>query len=442
MNHLKRMDANITSDLFLEFNRKLVEGRLPLITVNIILFVVGFVGNVLVICVYNTRLKRGRGRFYIPYLAMSDLCSITVSCAVLTLMDVTEAMFPSEKLCKFIQFLNWACVQNSIFLLFVIALHRYLIICHPFRSPLVTIGERKMLVLVVAFLSVITSAPVVIFNSGIRTFPCLFDEQVIYGAFCSFNTKPQDQEQYLWFIFVLNILVMIITTVLYIPIGKTVFSTSVVKYRKKSNIRSCHAQSKCYSKPVSSYALTSNELQTGELAELKKKIDLSTERESNLFRHIIRGNLESENSSDILQNTEETQMKNKVQQPGGARKFSRHMLNGHLTDEHSCARVRKRGKSARRKFTVTFLAVIIFYVISFIPFYVIVLNDMTNLGRWYDLRAPPYKINGFLFIHRSYMLNNVMDPIIYSLFDAVFRRELIKMISNWIGSIRLLTTKK
>ena len=82
--------------------------------------------------------------------------------------------------------------------------------------------------------------------------------------------------------------------------------------------------------------------------------------------------------------------------------------------------------NARRKFTITLMLVVLFYLISYVPFYIIIFSGVNNLDVW--LYHTTATLNGYLFIHRCYILNNVMNPIIYSMVDPLFRNEMTEML--------------
>ena len=80
--------------------------------------------------------------------------------------------------------------------------------------------------------------------------------------------------------------------------------------------------------------------------------------------------------------------------------------------------------NVRRKFTITLMMVVLFYLISYVPFYIIIFNGVNNLD--VCLYHSTSTLNGYLFIHWCYILNNVMNPIIYSMFDLCFERSWLK----------------
>ena len=454
--------ANVTMNA-MKLNEILIKGRLPLIAVDAVLFLIGFLGNILVICVYQTKLGDQKGRFYIPYLAAADLVAITVTFTFMTLMDVTEALFPSDILCKIFQFLNWACVQISIFLLLVIVLHRYLLICHPLNVRM-KIGERKTVVFGVVVLSFVIAIPVAIIT-GTSSVPMPVEDTVVDGVYCIFNYTHTDEKIYLWCLFVGNIIAMIITTALYIPIGRVVFLKS------KGHRKNITGQKPAFDNIAGQTTVqaqncnnvTQQTQNDNDLSNITQKYNImkgttqgkSTQSDTSAMNKPPTGSyvkyfVDSSNPVDnsvICSNVDipdfETTSPDKRQMAktvSDNHKMATKASYNRKTEATSPdtntdaalaeARRHARDEAARRKFTLTFIAVVISYVISFTPFYVIVLNDLDNHGTWFDLKTPPVIINAFLFIHRCYMLNNVMNPIIYSLFDTAFRQELTKMLSK------------
>ena len=144
--------ANLTSNLTARELKVIFRyQRIPLITVTILLFLIGFLGNLSVIVVYKLRLKKSDGRYFIPYLAIADLSAATVTSLFMMILDFTEGFFPSDELCKAFQFLNWSTSQTAVFLLFIIAVHRYLSVCRPLNLGFTRLWRRVAIGLSVAF---------------------------------------------------------------------------------------------------------------------------------------------------------------------------------------------------------------------------------------------------------------------------------------------------
>ena len=382
--------SNVTQTLTAEeWNKILHQGRIPLICGMFLLFCVGSIGNILVISVYKLRMKDQEGRFYIPYLAIADLIATTVTSTFLLLLDFTEALFPSDPLCRFLQFLNWSGVQNSILMLFLIAVHRYLLICRPHNKRLQP-SRKRILVACAAATSVIVSIPLLVFSGAVELH-VNYKGSNVSGLFCSFNhgDYPTGEKVYQGILFGSNIVLLFATTILYIPIGRVVFDKS----RKSEQAVNSSSASVNNTNNVSDAETTDAEISTVAHCNIAACSDESEEKASNSHQSC-------KNAPGLKESTT-------------ANKRTENILN------------------ARKKFTITLMMVVFLYVISYVPFYVIIYNGINDLDVWFNL--PPATLNGYLFINRCYILNNVMNPIIYSMFDRVFRNELVGMVRTCVG---------
>ncbi|KAK3086202.1 hypothetical protein FSP39_015143 [Pinctada imbricata] len=215
--------VNLTT---LEWSHLLRGERLPLILVTSVLFAIGFVGNFAVVLVYRLRLKITDGRFFIPFLAIADLCATTVTSSFVLLMDYTEALFPSDLLCKVLQFLNWSTSQCSIFLLFAIAVHRYFSVCRPLDMRF-TRNWQKAAIVVTVVLAYSIGSPLLLF-SGRVTLHINYKGSNVTGDVCTFNPGHVKLGEVIYYriLFIGNILLLGVMTALYIPIGKVIFQRS------------------------------------------------------------------------------------------------------------------------------------------------------------------------------------------------------------------------
>ncbi|XP_074655667.1 QRFP-like peptide receptor [Tubulanus polymorphus] len=128
----------------------------------VVIFVVGVIGNVLVIVVVlkNKEMKTSTNIF-LANLSAADLLVLTVTMPS-TLMDLytKEVWYLGEFMCKFVPFLENSVTGASIQTIIGIALERYYAICRPLRAHVTCTLSRTIKILCVIWLiSLFVAAP-------------------------------------------------------------------------------------------------------------------------------------------------------------------------------------------------------------------------------------------------------------------------------------------
>ena len=396
--------ANLTSS---EWSVILWHQRSPLITVTLLLFLIGFLGNLAVIIVYKLRLKRSEGRFFILYLAIADLSAVTVTSLFMMIMDFTEGLFPSDHLCKALQFLNWSTAQTSVFLLFVIAVHRYLSVCKPLELRFTRLW-KKVAVGLSASLSYLLGLPLLAFSGRVRL-NVKYKESNVTGYICTFNPGINEHGEAIYYniLFVGNLCLLVATTGLYIPVGKIIFlrmKNRIVKTRNNSvdlPSRTVEDSQDVVSPSQSESTETCN---PNFHAATLSGYSSSSPSVSNSISKTVLNNNDANWSKSGIDVTKDCNINGK---------------------ELSPKRQREKKYNVRGKFTMTLMLVVLFYVISYVPFYVMVSTGINDMNVWFNLQ--PWKLNGYLFLFRCYIINNVVNPIVYGMFDSTFRRHFIEI---------------
>ena len=432
--------ANVTSNLTArELNVIFRYQRIPLITVTILLFLIGFLGNLSVIVVYKLRLKKSDGRYFIPYLAIADLSAATVTSLFMMILDFTEGFFPSDELCKAFQFLNWSTSQTAVFLLFIIAVHRYLSVCRPLNLGFTRLWRRVAIGLSVAFAYVL-GLPLLAFSGRIKL-NIRYKQWNVTGYWCTFNPGINERGEVIYYniLFVGSILLLIATTGLYIPVGRMVFLRMKEKKRSvKRNNMELSSRTVDSSQDALSPSQTGSTLDgssdtvvivspdqtesalngnnypsaTTSLGQTKSHLDGDSDSavNANSTSGVRSSNMSATNS--VLNNNDSV-----GQNPSTTLSND----NRHNAKTASSKRRQQKTYNVRGKFTLTLMLVVVFYAISYVPFYVMVSTGINDMNVWFNL--PPWKLNGYLFLFRCYIINNVVNPIIYGMFDSTFRRH-------------------
>ena len=130
--------------LLSEINAEEVQMLYPVIVFYALILSIGIIGNVLVLLVYSFRYKRSPARVYILFLATIDF-TICLFGLPYHLIDLTHPYtFTNSAACKSLTFIVTTLFHMSIFGLIVIAVDRYLKICHPLgKLQLSYFGRRR-----------------------------------------------------------------------------------------------------------------------------------------------------------------------------------------------------------------------------------------------------------------------------------------------------------
>ena len=79
----------------------------------------------------------------------------------------------------------------------------------------------------------------------------------------------------------------------------------------------------------------------------------------------------------------------------------------------------------RKRITIMFMVTTSVFVICFIPKTIWMVVESINTDFW--VQTSDEKLGGFLFLYTLYIVNNIVNPFIYSCMDTQFRTELRKM---------------
>ena len=350
----------------------------------------GVIGNVLVLFLYKYRMPQTEERFFIPYLAVADLMStIGLAClGITTNFHFTD--FPNEDLCKFLPYFAWVTTSWSAFILLMISVSRFLKICRPTGRQM-TSFFKKCAVHGCFLFAVINASPLLYF-SGFKysNVSCLNTNMTI--AMCDRqdfdNTVNSIRNIYISIevcIFFLNV---VITAALYVPIGLQIFR----RFKRKS---------------------------TNELIRPKDQAT-SAEREREFSRTDLKGlpvDKEDDMATDETksENIEMTEKSNDDQPPNTKTTAQKHKLYSRYD----------RNIKVRNNFTYMFITIIMFYVLSYFPTFILILLERDKpFYFWYSMDINV--LNILMTLRRSSVINHIVNPFIYGYFDRVFRKCVVE----------------
>lgn len=88
-------------------------------------------------------------------------------------------------------------------------------------------------------------------------------------------------------------------------------------------------------------------------------------------------------------------------------------------------------KHVRQNFTGMFAAIIVFWVLSYVPTIIMIIVPAVknSIEFWFHMSATTTNI--LLFLKRAFIFNHIVNPFIYGYFDVEFRKEAARIICLW-----------
>ncbi|KAL8578438.1 hypothetical protein ACOMHN_014937 [Nucella lapillus] len=202
-----------------EANDEIARDLIPAMVYLAVLMLLGIVGNILVCFVFFFRLRMTTQDFLIIALAVFDL----LSCFIAMPTEIVDMryflMFDNEFACRLLRFIIHYCAFASILTLVVIALDRYMKVCHPLQRQM-SLKKVKVALLFVLLVALVFAAPATILY-GVRTTDV--DGVSIPGHDCSTNDGMKGTVFPLVFnivLFVAFFLILVMLSVIYIRIWR------------------------------------------------------------------------------------------------------------------------------------------------------------------------------------------------------------------------------
>ncbi|KAF8783203.1 Orexin receptor type 2 like protein [Argiope bruennichi] len=196
-----------------------------LITLHIVVFVVGLVGNALVcVSVYRNHTMRTVTNYFIVNLALADFLVILFCLPPTVLWDVTETWFFGSVTCKLVLYLQSISVSVSVLTLTFISIDRWYAICHPlsFKSTAARAKTNILLIWLVSILVVLPEAIVL----DTRKHPIPLD--TIYLTDCTYTWSESSTRIYqLFLLFFLYVVPFLLMAVAYYQIARVLWNKNI-----------------------------------------------------------------------------------------------------------------------------------------------------------------------------------------------------------------------
>ncbi|XP_033744556.1 orexin receptor type 2-like [Pecten maximus] len=360
---------------------------LPVIIFVAFLMLTGVIGNILVIYVYCRKYKSRSSNYFIVAMAVFDLLSSTI-CMPIDIYDVRfHYTFYSALACKLFRYSQNVTTFGSVIILIEIAFDRYVKICRPLR--MVTALKTKILCAVAGILAIILSVPALILF-GITRAPTHVTG--LYGHDCSVSDEYKESLFrdifYKYFIPLVFGVAFILLAGLYIRIWYE------IRRRKDIIIGD---------KPASSNRPSDEHPDGGHYIVKRPRYASSvSDDESSVFTNNKRSFKRS------LSNT------------------SRKSRFGSISEALSQVKVSRTTK--------IFIAVTVAFVLSYLPTMVVQVFVSRQKGSVLEISEEKQLI--LKLFARSYYINNVINPVIYSFLNINFRTHCSKLFTSAITSCK------
>lgn len=402
MRNTTTLSEDVLFQKLVEYNDAKATLYIPVIVYMVVLTLVGTFGNILVCCVYCCKPTKSSSHFFILALAVLDL----LTCVIGMPTEITDLRFPymfyASAACKLLRFIESVTTIGSSMILIAVAVDRFLRICK--LGKMISVRAAKRICVLALFVGVALSWPACfIFGQSTEEL-----EPNVWGVDCSTDDSMHGTlfpPLYYGFLGLLFICCLIFFSVIYIQIGLQIWRQKKAKIGHKHNRDSEYSTKS--SRAFSNSSTRDSHTTDGEETD---KADTPVEHGSDP--------ISTDNSSEQMNNgyTKKKSAKD--------RKFS--AISTASVKSTSTKRTIKVTRT-----TVVLFAVTVAYVISYLPF--LILMTVRSVKKDFEDNLSSAEEVLFKFCVKSYFINNAINPIIYSFFNINFRKDARKMIKRIFG---------
>ena len=368
---MSAMDPEPTFD---QLNQMFFTEAIPQIVLVGVYVIVGVISNALVLMIYATRMKGHRHqRYFVPYLAAVDLLSAAYNGAGKISLYSMALQVVNDDLCKAGHVLGFILNSFSFWLLFTIALQRFLLICKP---NVHFTAAKKYIVLGIGFVLSASCGVVRVEFAGITNFTV--PNTNFTGTKCSLTANhhgSSGQKLYTTILFVTSLATVVTIAVLY--------GFVIKKIKSVSNRMLRHSVS------VTSQSTSESECKMSHSGSGKEERSLSVSSGSTLRRN----RLESTKSDASMK--------------------------------------MRRKRTDKTRITYMFVFITVIALVTSVPRLVIERIEANNEAFFFSL--PKVARQFYMLFHGLYILNNALNPLVYGFFDAVFKKKFKKWYKSFFG---------
>ena len=361
---------NFSSPVMKDFNAHFLSILAPHIVVLGVYILTGIFGNSIVIYIYLRKMRESTdSRFFIPCLAVADIFASTICGISAILMSVCHVTFTNDIACKLIWFSMTSMSSGAAMILVFIAYHRYMKICKLFKHG--KLMDKKITVVVCLYLiSFVISFPIVI-TSGVTK--STYENSTFHSCERIKHGFRKDDGfliamTYTIFEAIVVISIATILTVVYTKVGLKLF-----KHFQFTNKR----------------------------VNRDKVLDLEPE-----YSRDSVASINSQLSMELQENKPSNSSKDSV----------------------SVRIKRKKDKFNRRhKYTYIFIAISVVCIVTYTPRLILMIIETVNENFWFSFNEDSHLLPFLKILNRFYIINNIVNPFLYAMFDPKFKRKLVNI---------------
>ena len=399
-------------DILEEKRKEKIEELTPVLVIVCFLLIFGLIGNCSVLLFFWRRVNDSVANIFIVMLAVVDtLVCLTIA---LIIMDLTLAYkYPSNAGCKIHSFCKFFTAIFSAFLLLTIAIHRYRMICCPFKKQL-TLRTAKIAVIFCMCISILLSIPI-LFVYEMKEVQIANNYNVTVVGYSCASTRDKELQKLQtgmnYIFFLLFIATSIILIVLYSLQARTISrlkkNRATFSFRYETN-ESC---SSTVTREEIHDRTTNYNINESTPTSVSSTTTAPTTRPNDYIHE---------------HETETGKPDNKEYTPASVPKKQRHSLG--QNEKQSKEQV------SASKISIIFCIITAGFILSFCPYIVYALqrNFATRKRESFSGATVENQL-----LTNSYLINSVINPIIYGIIHSEFKQFLRQSLCCWRKKARL-----
>ena len=362
------MNTSLLS-LVLKYNDEYSKNLWPSTLFGLLCLVIGLFGNGYVLFIYKFRMKdKTESRYFIPYLAMADLCASFFTCITFTLLNFYPLYFPWDFWCKGMAFLSFVPGLASALFLLAIAVQRYTR-SRPLERHF-SLFWRRATVGIILTVSLVMGIPCLLF-AGVGEIEFVYNGNNVTSINCR-----QRGNQYMELAPVFYGVLAVVLSVNIVCIFILYICIATVVYRRNKGTR------------LSKSLASSN----GHKERTTKTEDTELDAIEILSR-----NANAKKSRDLFKE-------------GTSRNVGKFTTSSPST-----------------QFNKMFLTIVVAYVLTFLPAGIVLVTFVSKENidsAVIFLGFPMWQMQMYSILQRTWVINNIVNPFIYGYFDMEFRKYL------------------
>ncbi|WAR17335.1 OCTB2-like protein [Mya arenaria] len=414
---------------------------IPSFVLVIVIIMVGLPGNIITICVYRNRMRRTASRVFIIALSICDLVNLLItmpfeiSIIVSTISRILVVRFPVSLfivtnigrtisrisvhcyrywsydfpyLCCIGHTLTYALNGTSALLLCAIAVDRFRKICRPLK-PVFTPKKIKLICGVSTALAFAFYIPgYILYGTQTVEFPGR-NGTILIGKTCKISDKYKRSRlapPILGTWFLATVIIMIVLIVSYVLIGRAIYKRLKLEEQRHGSV----------SVPVK--------------PKLRRVVADDSSETSCSFDNVV------DENKPTPKHRKDQKLVLKTMSLPAQRKINKTLKDKFRLSSPTVFKIKeiktsesftKRIRAGRT--TMMLFSVTVAYVISFIPFCVI-MSLRTAVPNMESILSSAQR-SVWNFFLRSYVFNCAINPILYGFFNKDFRTKMTDMIHGW-----------